>query len=75
MARDKRSKVVSKYRDLIKSGELPCWSPLPGTKVMAEEEGVSENTIRGVLQELASEGLIHRAPASYPTVQHESYWE
>jgi GntR family transcriptional regulator/MocR family aminotransferase len=44
--------------DTIRQGRLRAGSPLPGTRTLATQLGVSRNTVFAAYQELAAEGLI-----------------
>src|SRR5919108_4594937 len=47
-----------KLATLIRTGELPPGTRLPGVRELGEQAGVHVNTVRGVYARLEEEGLI-----------------
>ena len=54
------SQLEAGLRRLIRSGEMPPGSALPGELELAAELGLSRHTIRHALNALAAEGLLER---------------
>ena len=62
--------IGDSLREAIVSGRLPPGSPIPGTRVLARDLGVSRNTVNGALAQLRAEGyVVARARAG--TFVHE----
>lgn len=51
-------RIAAHLRTLIRSGDLAPGDPLPSHRVMADEHGVSEITIRQAVDLLRAEGLV-----------------
>lgn len=54
--------VLEKLRSNCRSGRLAVGEPVPPLRELAEEFGISRNTVSQVLQELVDEGLFYTVP-------------
>jgi len=54
--------ICDSLRDAIVSGRLAAGAHLPGTRVLADELGVSRNTVNGALAHLRAEGYVVARP-------------
>jgi anaerobic selenocysteine-containing dehydrogenase/DNA-binding transcriptional MocR family regulator len=58
-----QSQVVAQMRALISGKQLKPGSPVPTTRDLARQLGVSRNTVSGAYEVLVSEGYLYTAPA------------
>jgi DNA-binding GntR family transcriptional regulator len=58
MPKPKYVQVADKIRDKIRNGEYRVNDPLPSTRELIAEHGVSYGTLREALRDLKAEGLI-----------------
>lgn len=54
--------LAMELRDAVVAGEYEAETPLPTEMRLAEEKGVSRQTVRRAFQELVAEGLVYRVP-------------
>jgi integrase len=63
--------VATAVKAAIEDGTLPPGQPLPSTRIMAEQYGISEGTARRAVQLLADRGLILAQPGeNRPVIRH-----
>jgi GntR family transcriptional regulator / MocR family aminotransferase len=60
--------VEARLRDLIRSGALPTETPLPSTRSLAGDLGVSRGVVVRAYEQLAAEGYITVRPKARPVV-------
>jgi GntR family transcriptional regulator / MocR family aminotransferase len=56
--------ICDSLREAIVSGRVAAGAHLPGTRLLAEELGVSRNTVNGALAQLRAEGYVIARPRS-----------
>ena len=56
--------ICDSLREAIVSGRLAAGAHLPGTRLLADELGVSRNTVNGALAQLRAEGYVVALPRS-----------
>jgi GntR family transcriptional regulator/MocR family aminotransferase len=60
--------IETSIRDAIRAGRLPCGSPLPPSRVLAADLGVSRGVVVEAYQQLASEGYLASYAGGYTQV-------
>ena len=58
----RREQLAERLRHRIRRGEWPVGTPIPPTRVLAQQSHVSSITVQSVLGELEAQGLIERMP-------------
>ena len=59
-----RTQVIRELRAAVQSGRLAAGSPLPSTRSLAEDLGVSRGMVVEAYEQLAAEGYLHAQPGS-----------
>ena len=60
--------IETSIRDSIRAGRLPRGSPLPPSRVLAADLGVSRGVVVSAYQQLAAEGYLASRPGGYTQV-------
>ena len=67
-----QEQIFEQIQTLILDGRLPAGSPLPASRALARDLGVSRNTVLGAYQRLAEQGLVRtREQAGTYVAPHE----
>ena len=59
-----QTQIVNEIRRAILDGRLPPGSPLPGSRTLADQTGLSRNTVVLAYERLATEGYVKARPTS-----------